>query len=249
MVKPVVFLVEDNELVSRTIAMGLTEEGYTLAAAANVREAMDKLAQAKPDIILLDLVLPDGNGLNLIKAFREHTDVPVIIISGKNDMVDKIVGLEMGADDYVGKPVQMKEIAARVKAQLRRYKVMTDKSFPNMAIKRKDAERIRFGAWILDRPRLQAIDSHGVSANLSVKEFRLIEALVMEPDRVLSREQLLDRVQAGNHDVTDRAIDVQILRIRRKIGDSSGPHEMIHAVRGIGYMFVAETEILPSSGQ
>lgn len=244
--KSTVLLVEDNQQVRETVAESLSEDGYAVITASSIAELNEKLPALKPDVILLDLILPDGDGLSLIKKIRDHTDAPVIVVSGKNDMVDKIVDLEMGADDYVGKPLQMKELAARIKAQLRRYKSMKSPSTKTATppVKRSEAARIRFGGWTLDRPQFQVYDADGQTGNLTVKEFRLLEALAMEPNRVLSREQLLDRVSAGDYNVTDRAIDVHILRIRKKINDKPGPEEIIKAVRGIGYMMVSETEIL-----
>lgn len=244
MTKPNILLVEDNKLVSETIESTLSEEGYNVITATSAQELKDKIATARPDTVLLDLILPDGNGLTLIEKIREHTDAPVIVISGKSDMVDKVVGLEMGADDYVGKPLQMKELAARVKAQIRRYKNTGTPGAESKQTKKADAERIRFGAWVLDRPRFQIYDEKGAPGKLTVSEFRLLEALVMEPDRVMSREQLLNKIRADNYDITDRAIDVQILRIRKKIGDKPGDSEIIRSVRGVGYMLVCPTEIL-----
>jgi len=240
MAKSVVLLVDDNPDVRQVISTGLIEEeGYDVITAGSVREFSEKIATAKPDIVLLDLVLPDGDGLTLIKTIREHTNAPVIVISGKSDLIDKVVGLEMGADDYVGKPIQMKEIAARIKAQLRRYKSMQQGGEGG---KKRESDRIRFGAWILDRKQFQIFDGSGNSGALTANEFKLLETLALEPNRVFSRVQLLDKVHADNYDTTDRAIDVQILRIRKKIGDRPGSGEIIRSVRSIGYMFVAETE-------
>jgi two-component system OmpR family response regulator len=221
----------------------LAEEGYAVSWAATLKDAAEKIPAAKPELILLDLGLPDGDGLDIIRTVREHTDVPILVISGKAEMVDKVVGLEMGADDYIPKPLEMKEVAARIKAHLRRYRSMA-KGAAQPPPKRQAAEHIRFGSWILDRPRFQVYDAKGKPANLTVKEFRLLEALVLEPNRVLSRAQLLDRMEGDNYNVLDRAIDVHVLRIRKKIGDRSGPSETIKAVRGIGYMLVSETEVL-----
>ena len=242
--KPIILLVEDSKLVNETVTGNLTDEGYEVVSAGTAKELAEKLASIKPDTILLDLVLPDGDGLSLIKSIREHTDVPVIIISGKSDMVDKVVGLEMGADDYIGKPLQMKEVAARVKAQLRRYKSMNAENKAAAKSKKNEAIRIKFGEWILDRERFQAYDPKGESANLTVKEFRLLETLVLDANRVLSRGQLLNRARAGEYNTTDRAIDVQILRIRKKIGDTADPPQAIQAIRGVGYTLAAVTEAL-----
>lgn len=243
--KPLILVVEDSKTIRDMVMECFAQEGYEVAGAESAADLQHKLKVVKPDTILLDLILPDGDGLSLIKNIREHTDVPVIVISGKADMVDKVVGLEMGADDYVGKPLQMKELSARVKAQLRRYQALKSEQLPTSKSGRKsEAVKIRFGRWVLDREKFQAMDETGHSANLTVKEFRLLEALVMEANKVFSREQLLDRARAGEYNTTDRAVDVQILRIRKKLGDISDPPEIIRAVRGIGYTLVAETQVV-----
>lgn len=242
MPKPVVLLVEDDGFMRGFLTHGLAGEGYEVTAVATAAEFTQQLARLVPDIMLIDLVLPDGDGLDLMAAARRKTDVPAIIISGRTGLADKVAGLEHGADDYVSKPVQMQEIAARVKAQLRRYQSMKDKGGKAGAMK-SQADRLAFGSWILDRPRMQVLDGQGVPLYLSPSEFRLVEALVLSSNRVLSRAQLLDHAHSADSDVTDRAIDMQILRIRRKLGDKPGPDSLIRAVRGIGYMCTAETSI------
>lgn len=238
-----VFLIEDDTLVRDVMTDGLREEGYTVVSACSALECSQKLAAARPDIILLDLVLPDGNGLGLIKGIRARTNVPVIIISGKSDLIDKVVGLEMGADDYVGKPIQIKEVTARIRAQIRRYQSMSGGGLQDQR-RKNAADRLSFGRWIFDRARYQVYDSQDVSVNLTAKEFQLLDVLLSSPHRVFTRELLLEKVRADNYGVTDRAIDVQIMRIRRKLGGLCGTEEVIRSIRGVGYMFVAETEAL-----
>ena len=239
--KPVILVVEDSPLVRDTVVVNLTDEGYDVVSATDACELDQRLNTIKPDIILLDLMLPDGDGLSLIKNIRAQTDVPVIVISGKADMVDKVVGLEMGADDYIGKPLHMKEVAARVKAHLRRYKAMNARDATALS-SHKSPLRVKFGDWILDCEKFQAYDKSAVSANLTIKEFKLLEILVLNANRVLSREQLLDQARDGEYNTTDRAVDVQILRIRKKIGDVSDPPALIKTIRGVGYTLVAKTE-------
>lgn len=243
--KSLILIVEDSKTIRDIVTDSLATEGYDVACADSAAELKSKLVTLKPDTILLDLVLPDGDGLSLIKNIREYTDVPVIIISGKADMVDKVVGLEMGADDYVGKPLQMKELSARVKAQLRRYQGLKLKNQPLSApVKKSEASKIKIGEWILDREKFDVYNARGKSAELTVKEFRLLEALACEPGKVFSREQLLDKARDGNYNTTDRAIDVQVLRIRKKLGDTADPPAIIKAVRGVGYTLIAEAQFL-----
>lgn len=239
---PTVFMVEDNELVRATMSEALVREGYSVVTAVSAADMAEKLPSLFPDIILLDIGLPDADGLSLIRKIREHTDVPLLIVSGKVDMVDKVVGLEMGADDYISKPIQPKELNARIRAHLRRYKgVEAPGGHP---VRREDAVRIKVGPWMLSRPQLQIYNDAGQSADLTVKEFRLLEALVLQPNCVLSREQLLDKARAGDYSTTDRAIDVQIVRIRKKMGDDASSPEIIKSVRGVGYMLAAKVEVI-----
>lgn len=199
------------------------------------------LPTIKPDAVLLDLMLPDGDGLDLLKSIRVHTNAPVIIISGKGRPSDKIAGLERGADDYIVKPLQMQELAARVKAQIRRYRSSAaDQSSGNSV----GPVRIRFGEWVLDRKQFQVFSTGGASAELTIKEFRLLEALVLSPDSVLSREQILDYARTGEYDISDRAVDVQIMRIRKKLRDAADEPAIIRAVRGVGYALAPKTEVL-----
>lgn len=243
MKKPTILLVEDESFVRELIVKGLAQEGYDVVATASAGEFQATFPTVTPSVILLDLTLPDGDGFSLMKEARKKTDVPVIIVSGRNELIDRVVGLELGADDYVGKPVQMKELTARVKAQLRRYSSMKKENEVKGA-RKLDAEKLTFSGWTLDRAQMQVFDKSGASANLSIKEFKLLEALVLSSNRVLSREQLLDMAREDDYEVTDRAIDVQILRIRRKLKDKAGASEIIRSIRGAGYMCMAETEIV-----
>jgi DNA-binding response OmpR family regulator len=222
------------------------EKNYRLIVADNVTEARNHLSQ-KPDIVLLDLMLPDGSGLSLIHDIHEKTDAQIIIISSKDKLTDKIVGLEMGADDYITKPFQMDELLARVNARgrqqktIKTYREQIDRIHPSQG---NDPVKIKFGDWILDRSQWQAYDSSGQSANLTPREFYILETLVLEGNKVLSRAQLLDRAWQEGNNTTDRAVDIQILRIRKKIGDTAEEESIIKSVRGIGYQLVSKVERL-----
>lgn len=220
-----VLVVDDNAALRGTIRENLELDGYAVFAADCAAEAMKILKVKRTDAILLDLVLPDADGLMLISQIRALTDAPVIVISGKAAWVDKVVGLEMGADDYLAKPFEMKELSARVKAAIRR-------SRPKPASGADAApRRTRIGVHIMDAAKFQVFDGAGKSCDLTPMEFRLLEALVRAPNRVLTREQLLDRAREGNLEVGDRAIDIQVARIRKKLGGGA----FIQTVRGVGY--------------
>jgi DNA-binding response OmpR family regulator len=214
----------------------LTGEGYEVVSAHSSKDMEEKLKSSSYNIILLDRVLPETDGLTLLPKIREYTDVPVIIASSKGDQIDKVAGLDMGADDYISKPLPLKELSSRIKAQLRRYNSLQENAQKSGEEKKA---RFNFGKWTLDCARVQVFDDKNKSCNLSAREFRLLETLVYAPNRVLSREQLLDKTRPENLDITDRAIDVQILRIRRKIGDTS---DTIQTVRGVGYVLATQVK-------
>ncbi len=230
---PTVLVIDDNAPLRETIRENLELDGYDVFNASCAAEAMRILNVKRADLILLDLMLPDADGLVLIAQIRALTDAPVIVISGKGAWVDKVVGLEMGADDYLAKPFEMKELSARVKAGIRRYRL---KATHNPDTRR----RTRFDVYILDTAKFQVFDAAGKSCGITPMEFRLLEALVHAPNRVLSREQLLDRARAGDFDVSDRVIDIQIARIRKKLGGGA----LIQTVRGVGYSLSCDIEDL-----
>lgn len=240
MSKPNILIIEDNLPVRELMRESLEENGNTVFTASDGGEALRILRVKGVDAVILDLVLPDGDGLALMAEIRKSTEAPVIIVSGKGALVDKVVGLEMGADDYLAKPFEVTEFLARVKANVRRFKAQETKKNP--VARKKPC--IKFGSLMLDPNKFDVFDARGKACRLTAMEFRLLEALVMSPNRVLSREQLLEKVRAEALNVNDRAIDIQIGRIRRKIGDK-GKTQLITTVRSVGYMLACDTENLP----
>lgn len=234
--KATVLSVDDDPNLQMVVQTYLEDDGYRVICAGSEAE-LDALLSQKYDVVLLDLVLPDSEGFSLIQKLRAQSNAPIIIVSGKSDTMEKIVGLEMGADDYLTKPFEMRELSARIKAVLRRVR---EHSHPANAA--TDDTKILFGDWQMDRAQYQVFDTSGQSADLTTGEFQLLEALVMAPGRVLSREQLFDLTRSGNFDVYDRAIDIQIARIRKKIGDNAKDGQMVKTVRGIGYMFTGDVK-------
>lgn len=240
MKKATIICVDDDEGLQTVVGHYLEEQGYKVLSAYSGKELESKLQTDSADAILLDLVLPDSEGLDLIKMIREKSNVPIIIVSGRSDTTEKIVGLEMGADDYMTKPFAMRELSARLKAVMRR----TANEAPPAGgdATRKDASKVIFGDWILDRTQYQVYGKDGVSVDLTIGEFRLLEALLLSANRALSREQLFEITRDGTFDVYDRAIDIQIARIRKKIGGDNP--DLIKTVRGVGYMYAGETELV-----
>lgn len=231
-----ILVIEDNFPVRELMRESLEENGYVVFTASGGGEALRILRVKGVDAIILDLVLPDADGLALISDIRKATEAPVIVVSGKGTLVDRVVGLEMGADDYLGKPFEIREFLARVKANIRRFR-KEERSAQAQA--RKPC--IRFGTLLLDPNKHDVFDARGKACKLTAMEFRLLEALVNAPNRVLSREQLLDHARDEALNVNDRAVDIQIGRIRGKIGDK-GKARLITTVRSAGYMLSCRTE-------
>ena len=230
MQKGTILSVDDDESLQLVIGQYLEGDGYKVITANDTKMALEKVDTTQLDVILLDLILPDGEGMALIPQLQAKSKAGIIVVSGKNDTTEKIVCLEMGADDYMTKPFEMRELSARIKAVLRR----TDKT-PNDN-KEPAAEKIEFGnGWCLDRTQYQLFNKDKKSSDLTTGEFKLLEALILAPKRALSREHLFELTRDGEFDAYDRAIDIQVGRLRKKLGDDSG--SIIKTVRGVGYMF------------
>lgn len=239
--KTTVLAVDDDQNLQTVMRHYLEQAGYQFLSALNGKELLQKLDSMQPDIILLDLLLPDNDGLTLLTTIRAKTKAPVIVVSGKDEPTDRIVGLEMGADDYLTKPFEMRELSARIKAVLRRLPGGSlNPANDKVETGPVKTQKIKFNGWTLDRAQYQLFDGEGKGADLTSGEFKLLEALVIAPHRVLSREQLFELTRQGNFDVYDRAIDIQVARIRKKLGDDPKDPALIKTVRGVGYMFCGD---------
>jgi two-component system OmpR family response regulator len=241
MSKTTILAVDDDVNLHEVMRHYLEQAGYEYLAAHNGKELAQALDNAQPDIILLDLILPEDDGLALLSLIRSKTKAAIIMISGRDAAVDRIIGLEMGADDYLTKPFELRELSARIKAVLRRG---TQEVSPVNDIKDTPlakANRIFFNGWILDRLQYQVFNDAGESADLTSGEFKLLEALVAAPNRVLSREHLFTLTRPGDFDAFDRAIDIQIGRIRKKINDDPRSPVLLKTIRGVGYLFAGES--------
>ncbi len=240
MPKATVLSVDDDENLQLVVGQYLEDDGYKVLKAVSGKDMRDKLLSSAADVVLLDLVLPDAEGFSLIKIIRESTSAPIIIVSGKSDTTEKIVGLEMGADDYITKPFEMRELSARIKAVLRR--AIPEPSNESGAQPGGGPQKIHFDGWCLDRTQYQLFDERKSSADLTTGEFKLLEALLLSPNRALTREFLFELTRDGNFDAFDRAIDIQIGRIRKKLKDDPQSPRYIKTVRGVGYMFTGEIQ-------
>ena len=223
-----VLVVEDEESYSDALAYMLRKEGYEVAIAADGNTALTEFDRFGPDIVLLDLMLPGVPGTEVCRQIRQSSSVPVIMVSAKDDEVDKVVGLELGADDYVTKPYSSRELVARVRAVLRR------RGEPEELI----ASTVAAGPVRMDVER-HVVAVGGEQVNLPLKEFELLEMLLRNAGRVLTRGQLIDRVWGSDYVGDTKTLDVHVKRLRSKIEpDPSNPRHLV-TVRGLGYKFEA----------
>ncbi len=240
--KATILSIDDDKNLQIVVEQYLEDDGYNIVPIFSGQELSDKIAGLSFDVVLLDLILPDAEGFSLIAKIRSQSQAPIIIVSGKSDTTEKIVGLEMGADDYITKPFEMRELSARIKAVLRRSKTNAPAAAPVPAQDNAPLPNLHFNGWTLDRARYQLFDPEMISADLTTGEFRLLEALLAAPNRTLSRERLFELTREGHFDVYDRAIDIQIARIRKKLNDDPKSPELIKTVRGVGYMFCGQVD-------
>jgi len=241
--KGTILSVDDDENLQTVIGQYLEGDGYKVVKAINAVAAIEKAGAHNPDVILLDLVLPDGEGLTLIPQLQTKSSAAIIVVSGKSDTTEKIICLEMGADDYITKPFEMRELSARIKAVLRRREPSNDAAKEEAKAQDKAREKIKFEqGWCRDRTQYQLFDDHNKSVELTTGEFKLLEALMLSANRALSREHLFDLTRDGEFDAYDRAIDIQIARLRKKLRDDSKAPRIIKTVRGVGYMFAGHLD-------
>lgn len=227
-----ILVVDDDGEIRQLLGRFLRQYGYRVTGAGDGRQMREALASAPVDLVVLDLMLPGTSGLDLCREIRARRSIPIIMLTAKGDDSDRIVGLELGADDYVTKPFNARELLARIRAVLRRAERSTETSRPAPHV-------IEFAGWLLNTRRRQLTDPAGTGVELSGGEYDLLLAFLEHPQRVLSREQLLDLARQRTAHSFDRSIDVQVSRLRRKLESDSGT-ELIKTVRGAGYLFVPE---------
>jgi len=240
--KATILAVDDDVDLQTVMQHYLEQAGYQYLSAHNGKELAQILENIHPDIILLDLVLPEDDGLTLLSMIRNKSKAAIIVISGRDAPVDRIVGLEMGADDYLTKPFELRELSARIKAVLRRTTPEEKPANDVAETALHKSNRIFFNGWILDRLQYQVFSEAGKTAELTSGEFKLLEALVTAPNRVLTREHLFALTRAGDFETFDRAIDIQIGRIRKKINDDPRCPVLLKTIRGVGYLFAGESK-------
>jgi len=228
-----ILLVEDDAEMRQLTARFLRQNGYRVTGVPDGRQMWETLAHAAVDLILLDLMLPGASGLDLTRGLRTKTQVPIIIVTARGDEVDRVLGLELGADDYLPKPFSRPELLARIRAVLRRARMA---GAAPTGIDRGDF--IRFAGWVLDTRRRELTAPDGSIVDLSGGEYDMLLAFCEHPQRVLSRDQLLDLARGRVSDSIDRSVDVMVSRLRRKLETEEGAPALIKTVRGAGYLLV-----------
>lgn len=230
-----VLVVDDDPQIRLLVSRLLQRGGYRVSLAPDGRAMAEIMAKVDIDIVLLDVMLPGRNGLDLCRDVRARSNVPIIMLTARADEGDRVAGLEIGADDYVTKPFSSRELLARVRAALRRVR-----SQPDGRSKGPTDDEIQFDGWVLNLRRRELNSPQKVFVDLSTGEYDLLVAFVEHAYRVLSRDQLMEFAKAKSSDPFDRTIDVQVSRLRRKLVISQDDPDMIKTVRGAGYMFAPQ---------
>ena len=226
-----VLFIEDDERLARLTTQYLEGSGFSVSCVGNGRDAIVEAKQRQFDVVLLDLMLPGRDGMDVCRELRTRSDVPIIIVTARKDEVDRILGLDAGADDYVTKPFSSRELVSRIRAVVRRARGLVGPSL----------KLIQVGAIGID-PASMKVTVSGSDVTLTGYEFALLKALAERAGRVLSREQLLDLAKGSADEAYDRSIDVQISRLRQKIGDDARRPRHLKTIRGAGYMLASGEE-------
>jgi len=234
--KPHILIVEDARDIREPLARYLRENSYRTTTAPDSAAARRIMKSAAIDLVVLDIMMPGEDGLSLCRSIRESSQIPVVLLTAKGEEVDRIVGLEMGADDYLAKPFSPRELIARIGAVLRRTHALPPRQKP------PQAERIRFGDWTLDTGQRELIGTEGVAMPLSSGEFRLLMTLLERPKIALTRNQLLDLTKGRDAELFDRSIDNHVSRLRKKIEPDPKNPRYIKTVWGGGYIFALEPQ-------
>lgn len=232
-------VVDDDTELRNLLGDYLRKNGYQVSLAADGKAMQKNLADNAIDLIVLDLMLPNEDGLVLCRNLRVHSNIPVIMLTAKGDETDRIIGLEMGADDYLPKPFNPRELLARIKSVLRRTHALPDSQ------ELKGGRYLKFASWQLDTVTRNLVAENGLVVALSGAEYRLLKVFLEHTNRILSREQLLDMTQGKDAEPFDRSIDVQISRLRQRLGDDAKEPAIIKTVRGEGYILTAEVGLNP----
>jgi DNA-binding response OmpR family regulator len=228
-----ILVVDDDQRIRQMLTRYFEQEGYRISVAADGTTMRAQLNDSV-DVILLDVVMPGEDGLTLARGIRANSDVGIIMLTGRDDVLDRIVGLEVGADDYIAKPFHLREVLARVKSVLRRREPRATPGTAN--------EVVRFEGWHLDLACRQLVSPTGEAVELTTGEFDLLAALAKHPGRVFGREALMDLTRGRSWEALDRTIDAQVARLRKKIEMDPKKPMLIKSVRNVGYVFTGKID-------
>lgn len=236
MINPLhVLVVDDDPRIRTMLRRYLVEEGFRVSEVPDGGAMRAALEGDRVDLVLLDLMMPGEDGLSLARHIRQHSDIPIIMLTGKGDLIDRVAGLEAGADDYIAKPFHLREVLARIRTVLRRGR--TSATTPPVESPAGNDETLVFQGWRLDLLRRELKRPDGQAVPLTAGEFDLLRAFAANPNRVLARDRLMNLVKGEDWAAFDRAVDAQVVRLRKKIeADPSNP-TLIKTVRGAGYVF------------
>ncbi len=235
---PLIYLLEDDLDIARLIERTLSQQGYALRKFRRLAEFEREVRRQLPDLCLIDLSLPDGDGLGLLGSGLLPRSVPRVVVTGRGSVTDKVIGLEIGADDYITKPFEPRELVARVRAVLRRGTLAREES------EAAAHAHARFGGWVANLTACTLVGPAGQQVALSSSETSLLGAFLNAPNRVLSRAQLLDATRGRADEPFDRSIDARVCRLRRKLEDDSHTPELIRTVYGAGYILTSDVDWL-----
>lgn len=226
-------VIEDSEEVLKLLSDGLTDAGYTVHTYTCATEFEQAVQAPAPELYIVDLGLPDKDGLNLVSQLSSSSDAAILVISGRASLQDKIVGLELGADDYLSKPFEMAEVVARVRALIRRKTSVS----PSVT-----SDLYRFAGWTMDLSKFVLIDADGAEQRLSAGEVNLLQFFLERPNRLVTRDQLREGLPENSDEFAfDRAIDVRVSRLRSKLKDPSKNPKIIKTIYGAGYIFIRDS--------
>ena len=231
-----VLVVDDDSEIRALLSDYLERNGYRVTTAADGRGMRAAIDAKKPDVVVLDVMMPGEDGLTLCRDLRARSTLPIIMLTARGDETDRIVGLEMGADDYLAKPFSPRELLARIKSVLRRARSLPGDLAP------AQPTLLRFAGWTLDVRARHLVAADGVVVPLSGVEFKLLSAFLAHPNTILTRDQLIDLMLSRDAAPFDRAIDVQVSRLRQRLGDDARNPALIKTVRGEGYVLAARVE-------
>ena len=244
-----ILVVDDDAKVRTLLNRYLSGEGFSVVEAESEPDALEKIENTRFDLVTLDINLGQGDGFEVVRKVRQHSSVPIVMVTGKDDVIDKVVGLELGADDYITKPFHLRELMARVRTVLRRAKTTSsplsadDTASPDdKGGAYADTLAFHFDGLLAIPDRFELIDRNGPNCDLTSGDFKLLTIFLDRPKRILSREQLMDLIGGQNWTPLDRAIDNQVARLRKKIERDPSNPKLIKTVRGVGYSLACDVK-------